>query len=225
MEMHESDLLILRENSEIKDREFKNPAWRLASEGLISVSLSNGMSGIVKDTPDANELLSTDRWCGESHGYMITSRRINGKKKNFKFHRLLMNPPKGFDVDHINGCRLDNRPENLRIVSRSVNSINRAKVHHKFGIAGVSYDERWSRYVANWQYNGKKIRVYFSVKRYGHELARKLAIQARKDGVAAVQTYMDNEKMPHNFDPAKYALPDEYFHGCMAEPVLFETKE
>ena len=209
---------------EIKDREFKNPAWKLASEGLISVSMANGISGIVRDNPDTNELLRTDKWYDDGHGYMRATRCINGRKKTFSFHRMLMNPPQGFDVDHVNGCRMDNRPENLRIVSKSVNKINQPKVHHKFGVAGVYYDKRRSRYVARWKDNGKMIHKYFLVKRYGHDLARKLAIQARKDGIASVQTYMDNEKMPDGFDPDKYALPDEYFHGGLVEPVLFQTK-
>jgi hypothetical protein len=46
-------------------------------------------------------------------------------KKLYELSRLIMNPDKGLQVDHINRNRLDNRKENLRVVSRSVNMRNR----------------------------------------------------------------------------------------------------
>ena len=218
--MDHADLLILQQRAG-----FKNSVRKLASEGLISVSLPNGETGIVKDEPNSNELLRTDRWCLNSKGYMVTSRRIDGRQKSLLFHRMLLNTPEGFDVDHVNGCRMDNRPENLRIVSKSANKIDSPKVQHKFGVAGVRYDESRSYYIAQWHDNAKKChQVSFSAKILGHELALALAKQARKDAMSNIQFYIDNKKMPDNFDPDKYALFDEYFHGCTAEPLLFETK-
>jgi hypothetical protein len=40
-------------------------------------------------------------------------------------HRIVMNAPKGLDIDHINGDPLDNRKENLRICTRSQNCQNK----------------------------------------------------------------------------------------------------
>lgn len=48
----------------------------------------------------------------------------NGKTRTISMHRLLMNPPRGLVVDHINGNGLDNRRCNLRICTQSQNMMN-----------------------------------------------------------------------------------------------------
>jgi hypothetical protein len=48
------------------------------------------------------------------------------------------------DIDHINGCRTDNRIENLRLATRSQNNQNRTKAgtNNKSGFLGVSWNNR-----------------------------------------------------------------------------------
>lgn len=60
-------------------------------------------------------------------------------------HRFVLGDiPAGCEVDHINGDRLDNRRENLRIATRHVNQVNRHKQNNrnKSGVRGVSWDRR-----------------------------------------------------------------------------------
>jgi len=53
--------------------------------------------------------------------------RKNQRQKKIYMHRVIMNPPSDLMVDHINKDGLDNRRENLRMVTRSQNAINSHK--------------------------------------------------------------------------------------------------
>lgn len=66
----------------------------------------------------------------------------------------------GYEVDHINGNSLDNRRENLQIVSRQENIDNtRVRIDNQIGIRGISCDKRSKRYVCDFYNHG--VRVYF----------------------------------------------------------------
>ncbi len=59
----------------------------------------------------------------------------NAGGKAVRMHRVVLDAPSfaesGLDVDHINRNPLDNRRENLRLVSRSANARNTDKAEHK----------------------------------------------------------------------------------------------
>lgn len=83
------------------------------------------------------------------NGYMY--RGVNGKM--LRVHRLLCSafngkPPKGHDVDHVNGIKADNRMENLRWASRSDNLRGARRVHGVSPYRGVSAcDNKWQVYI------------------------------------------------------------------------------
>lgn len=51
----------------------------------------------------------------------------NFKGRRVGLNKLLLNPIKGFEVDHINGDIFDNRRENLRICTHQQNQFNRCQ--------------------------------------------------------------------------------------------------
>lgn len=67
---------------------------------------------------------------GRKYGEPYAATTIKGKK--FYMHRLIMKNPVGKIVDHINNQTLDNRRENLRIVSHKENMRNRIDRKLKF---------------------------------------------------------------------------------------------
>ncbi len=61
-----------------------------------------------------------------------------GKYKGALLHRLVIDPPAGYVVDHINHNRLDNRKTNLRIATLSQNAMNRTPQKRPWPL-GISY--------------------------------------------------------------------------------------
>lgn len=86
-----------------------------------------------------------------------------GNAKNSKcisLHRFLMNCPKNMYVDHVNGNRLDNRKNNLRICTNQENSFNRTvQGNNTSGSKGVWFDKSRSKWTAEIKYNNKKIYI------------------------------------------------------------------
>ena len=87
--------------------------------------------------------------------YVLTQRYDYG---NIKIHNYIMNPEEGYIVDHINGNGLDNRRENLKIVTQQQNAFNRAiQTNNTSGHKGVSLVKRNNKWLARIGFNGKRI--------------------------------------------------------------------
>lgn len=93
------------------------------------IALSKGKETIVSD--EDYEFLSQWKWCYGKRGYATrTNKRTN---KHDSIHRLVMERLIGRELasneicDHINRNRLDNRRDNLRLVTLTENNANRGK--------------------------------------------------------------------------------------------------
>lgn len=78
-----------------------------------------------------------------------------GGQRCIYLHRLLMAPPKGLVVDHINGDGMDNRRENLRVVTRAQNAQNRKTVRASSGVRNVYYRKRTGNWLVQIHSNGQ----------------------------------------------------------------------
>ncbi len=93
------------------------------------------------------------KWCFDgSTGYAVTGIRSarKGTPQKAYLHRFVLIPPHGMTIDHINGDRLDNRRDNLRVVTRAENNRNRHNV------AGAWQDKRDGRWDSSITIKGTK---------------------------------------------------------------------
>lgn len=78
--------------------------------------------------------------------------------KTVYLHRLILNAPKNKEIDHINGNKLDNRKQNLRLCNRSENRGNsngKQLSSSKFrGVYWCKRDKRWIT-IVNRVYGGR----------------------------------------------------------------------
>jgi AP2 domain len=90
----------------------------------------------------------------DKHGYVnckLKRKRRGLGQLGGKLHRILMNPPEGreFNVDHIEGNKLDNRREKLRVISHHDNMRNRRKRNFEnmsSKYKGVSWNQKLGAY-------------------------------------------------------------------------------
>ncbi len=90
---------------------------------MKKIELKKGYYTLVDDG-DFEEL-NQFKW-SDHNGYAVRNLpMVNGKQKTIQMHRAIMNTPDDKDTDHKNGIRWDNRKDNLRIVDRSQNCMNK----------------------------------------------------------------------------------------------------
>ena len=132
---------------------------------LLEYESSTGLMTWLERSPDHytdGKYLAKDiarrfnsTWAGKVAGVKAGPYyRIGLRGQKYLYHRVAWaiyhgTEPKGF-VDHINGNGLDNRIENLRIVSNRENCHNaKMTVRNKSGFNGVSWAKRDKRWVAH----------------------------------------------------------------------------
>lgn len=93
-----------------------------------------------------------------TNGYVMMNIKIDGKWKSTTLHRFLINPLKGMVVDHVNRNKLDNRRNNLRVLTPSENKQNtKVRSDSKTGIKGIRYNTVRNQYFARLKHKGKYV--------------------------------------------------------------------
>jgi hypothetical protein len=112
----------------------------------------------------------------DKRGYLQVSLRKNGTRKNFRVHRLvgvmfLHNSESKPYINHINGCKDDNRLENLEFCTNSENQIHayqtglqkitkkRRKTAAKLG---KKYGGKFAKKVIQYDLRGNEVKVWSS---------------------------------------------------------------
>jgi hypothetical protein len=139
-------------------RNFRGKPLRLdppqpPNDKIRYIPLTRGLFAIV-DAEDY-EWLSQYKWCAQFSEYTRTYYAVRKCRGHTVFmHRMIMNPPGGKVVDHMNGNGLDNRRCNLRICSPKENSCNKPKRRNtKSRFIGVY--RRRNKYQVILKHNGK----------------------------------------------------------------------
>lgn len=92
------------------------------------------------------EFLNQYYWHADINNCVASSR---GGRNRILIHRLIMNAPSNLEVDHIDGNRLNNQKNNLRLATSSQNKCNRgARKDNKSGYKGVSWHSQNSKWTA-----------------------------------------------------------------------------
>lgn len=131
---------------------------------MKKIKLTQGKYAIVDDRD--YEELNKFSW-HYAGGYARRNKRLsNGKRRIVFMHRELMNTPSGYETDHINGNRLDNRRSNLRVVTKSQNQRNAIARKGTSKYKGVSFHKtkrhKTGYWIARIQVDGKVNRLgYF----------------------------------------------------------------
>lgn len=109
-------------------------------------------------------------------GYYVVNLSKDFKNKTFKIHQLvaitfLNHKPCGFKivVDHINNNKLDNRLENLQLISNRENSSKEARGKSKY--TGVCWDKSKNKWKSAIRINGKTINLGVFKDEYDAHLA------------------------------------------------------
>lgn len=105
---------------------------------MKKIKLTQGKYALVDD--EWYEYLNQFKWCYYAGGYAARQTQKRRKKRTIYMHRQIADTPPGLDTDHINGDKLDNRSENLRVISHHDNLRSYMKLdkRNRSGYRGVS---------------------------------------------------------------------------------------
>ena len=122
------------------------------------IKLTRGKITEVCDA-DYEWLTSMGSWCCKK-GYAARTTRQNGIDRMVLMHRLIMDAPEDVQVDHIDGNKLNNQRNNLRLCTGAENQRNRGVLSNsRSGIKGVSWYPPSRKWQAKIKVDGQQIHL------------------------------------------------------------------
>ncbi len=123
---------------------------------MKKILLANGKGEALVDDSDYEEL-SKFKW-HLSGGYAQRSYGTRATRKSIRLHNCILPRRAGWQIDHINRNRVDNRRENLRYATNQQNCWNTtARRNSRTGSKGVSWRPEKNKFRAVIEHAGKQI--------------------------------------------------------------------
>lgn len=136
----------------------------LSQDKLKSIFGYDPLTGVVTwKEKRSNIAKGSVAGCLHGSGYKI----ITIDSATFKLHRVIWvlvfgHIPSGFYIDHINGNKIDNRLENLRLATNSQNQQNRpAPKNNSSGYRGVTWHKAVNKWMARICHKGQRKTIGF----------------------------------------------------------------
>lgn len=125
------------------------PYQTCACGETVWFSLSCGPFVSIIDAEDAGKIGHWN-WRADVSTYTAYAVRKGPAGDFVQVHRVIMDAPKGIDVDHRNGWGCDNRKDNMRLATVAQNRGNtrRLMARNSSGLRGVSFNKREGKYKA-----------------------------------------------------------------------------
>lgn len=109
---------------------------------LIPLRGKKGANKFAKVSPKDYERLSRSKWYVDDNGYAV---RESKQGRVFMHRDVHGETAEGMVVDHVNRDRLDNRRENLRVMTYVENANNRTDNRHLTAFGETQTIAEWSR--------------------------------------------------------------------------------
>ncbi len=126
---------------------------------MKQIQLTKNKVALVDDI-DYDSLIEIASWYASSdhnNGTYYVRGQHRTLKKEVSIHNIILNPPKGYIVDHIDGDPLNNQRSNLRLATISQNNRNvrKRKTPSSSGYKGVSKTKKQTKWYASIKFNKK----------------------------------------------------------------------
>jgi hypothetical protein len=154
-----------RATIEIKETGIRND-YIINEDGTVSIKITHKgteMFTIISESDFLEKVKDfSTKWYAQysknNNSYYAMCRNVNSP--HIQLHRFILFPPDDMLVDHINHDTLDNRRDNLRIVTHSQNQLNRKKPG-----AGVYWYKPYGKWRVRCRVDKKEVHVgYFDNK-------------------------------------------------------------
>lgn len=129
-----------------------DPRPAIIDGGIAKIPLGVGAKNDYAIVDKEFAWLEKYKWVICVAGYSFNS------KIGLLHHQIIGKPEKGYEVDHKNRDRLDNRLCNLRIITHHQNCMNMSKPsNNTSGYKGVSWNKNRNKWVSYINFNNKRI--------------------------------------------------------------------